>query len=179
MEPFTGEIRLFSIANYVPQYWKECDGSLLPVAEYQALFNIIGITYGGDGVNTFAVPDLRGRAILGSSKQVPLGAVSGASAHTLTSSEMPYHHHDVNVYVSPDDTKLTSTPAPNAFLSRYDVKNSGNVAEHFVEPSVPLDVKLSYHTIGTEGGSQPHENRQPFLALRYAIALFGIYPEKS
>lgn len=179
MEPFIGEIRLFSIAQFVPAYWKECDGSLLSIPEYPALFEIIGPTFGGDGRTTFAVPDLRGRAVLGSNEESPRGKASGTSTCTLTLSEMPHHSHDVNAYVSPDDSKLTSKPATNAFLSRYDVKNSPGVAEHFVEAKVPVDVRMHYNSIAAVGGSQPHENRQPFLALRYAIALQGIFPERS
>ena len=179
MEPFIGEIRLFSIVQFVPAYWKECDGSLLSILAYPPLFDLIGTTFGGDGRKTFAVPDLRGRAALGSTDPVQLGRTSGASTWTLTLGEMPHHHHDVNVYVSSDDSKLTSKPAPNAFLGRYDVKASGAVAEHFVEAKVPVDVRMHFNTIAAVGESQPHENRQPFLALRYAIALQGIFPQKS
>lgn len=186
MDPFIGEICLFSIV-YTPQGWADCDGQILPVSQYSTLFNLLGFTYGGNGKDTFALPDLRGRAVLGAgggpglSKRDP-GEVVGAETVPLSVSNLPPHNHMVSTFASNTDSKLAEVGDADHFLSRYKVKGVTNVAEHFRSPSLPgptVDVRMSPVTIGLTGGGEPHDNMQPYLTLRYCIAIEGIYPNRE
>lgn len=183
MDPFLGEICLFATA-YIPRGWVECDGRLLAIPQYPALFNVIGTLYGGDGVHNFAVPDLRGRAARGArgggqTGSDPVGTVTGTATQALTHAQIPPHGHAVSTYSVATDGQLTGVPSSKAFLSRYKVKDSTSIAEHFGPKSLPLDVSLHASTISTAGESQPHENRQPFLTMRYGISVEGIYPTRG
>jgi microcystin-dependent protein len=169
-EPFLSEIRIFSF-NYPPRGWAFCNGQLLPINQNQALFSLLGTTYGGNGQTTFALPNLQGRVPLHTGSGFTLGQTVGEEAHTLTMSEMPTHNHPVNAY---DNSNVDSNAnsAAGAFFARTadasTIYTSGN-ANSAMAPSV----------IGNTGGSQPHENRQPFLALNFCIALQGIFPSRN
>lgn len=186
MDPFIGEIRLFSII-YTPRGWADCNGQILPISQYEALFNLLGFTYGGNGKDTFALPDLRGRAVLGAgagpglSKRDP-GEVAGAETMSLSLSNLPPHHHMVSTFASNNDSKLAEVGDADHFLSRYKVKGVTNVAEHFRSAGLPgptVNVQMSPVTIGLTGGGEPHDNMQPYLSLRYCIAIEGIYPVRQ
>jgi microcystin-dependent protein len=168
-EPFIGEVQIFAGA-YAPRHWALCNGQLLPINQYQALFSLLGTTYGGNGVTTFALPDLRGRVAVhrgqgpGLSNRVQ-GERSGAVSHALALSEMPAHAH---VARASSADAVSADPSASVVPAR-----SAAGIPHWA-PSA--DTMLAPGVIGIAGGGQSHENRQPFLALNYIIALQGIYP---
>lgn len=164
-ESYIGEIRMFA-GNYAPQGWAFCDGSLLPISENDALFNLIGTTYGGDGQNTFALPDLRGRSSVHAGPGFALAQKAGEESVTLTPSQMPSHNHPASAasgggnQASPAGAVWASTPA-----KAY----AGGPANEAMAPS----------TVGSSGGSQPHDNLSPYVVVSYIISLYGIYPSPS
>lgn len=171
-EPFIGSIVLFC-GNFAPKGWATCDGQLLSIAQNSALFSILGTTFGGDGRTTFALPDLRGRVPLhpGSGPGLSpytLGQSIGVENVTLLAGQMPAHNHAV---AAPCSDGAPSTPSPvGAVAANQDqtpfYAASGTAA-------------MAPGTSTTVGGSQPHENRQPVLAINFIIALEGIYPSRS
>lgn len=174
MDPFIGEIRLLPY-NFAPVGWQDCNGALLPISENDALYALIGTTYGGDGVNTFAVPDLRGRVPIhqgtgtGLSNYV-LGQVAGSETVTLTSAQMPAHTHTVMVTSGQAATGMPSgTMEPGAISgdTMYTSDLTGITA-------FPLINTM----IGPAGGNQPHDNTMPTLTVRFCIALNGIWPSQ-
>ncbi|GLK71370.1 phage tail protein [Ancylobacter dichloromethanicus] len=183
MDPFIGEIRIFPW-NYAPVGWADCDGQFLPQSIYQPLFAIIGYTYGKRG-NDFALPNLSGRAPLGAVEEntqpnlhrVPVGTSSGAAAVKLGELTTPGHRHRLATH-NADRTKLTSTPSPSAYVGRYLLDSPPSIVESFLPGTQPQDATLSSGSIAAAGGDQPHENRQPYLALRFCIALEGLWPER-
>ncbi|ACA17875.1 Tail Collar domain protein [Methylobacterium sp. 4-46] len=176
-EPFVGQIMLFA-GNYAARGWAFCHGQLLPIAQYQALFAIIGTTYGGDGRVSFALPDLRGRVPV-SAGQAPglsnyvLGDKLGDEAVTLTQAQIPAHSHLVTV----SDAQGTQVAAAGAFLANTSDANNRPLKTH--NPAPAQSVVLNPGTIQSTGGSQPHENRQPTLVLNYLIALQGLFPARN
>lgn len=170
-QPYLGEIRIFA-GNFAPSGWAFCNGQRLQISEYETLFNLIGTTYGGDGQNTFAVPDLRGRAPVhmgqgsGLSGRT-LGETGGVETVTLTSSQMPPHHHGMlygmGTRASPVGSHLAQTPGRDF---RYATAAGSNTS-------------LAALTVDAVGGNQPHENRSPYLAVNFIISLFGIYPSPT
>ena len=169
--PFVGEIKLFG-GTFAPVGWAVCDGALLPIAEYDTLFNLIGTTYGGDGQATFALPDLRGRVPLhhgplqgGSTYQ--LGETGGVESVTLTRQQMPKHSHGFAA-----TTAVGTQPNPGNNL----MANSQGPQPYIQENP---DGNLNPKSIGETGGGGPHENRQPLLTLNFIISLFGIYPSPT
>lgn len=165
MNPYLGEIRLISF-NFAPKGWALCNGQLLPISQNQALFSILGTTYGGNGITTFALPNLQGRVPVHPSSQTSLGQSGGEEVHTLVSSEMAAHSHTA---MGSDSTADQLTPANNYWGS-----NSG--ASPYSSNS---SVTLSSAAMSTAGGGQAHENRPPFLVLNFAIALQGIFPSQA
>lgn len=168
-EAFIGQLLLVPY-NFAPQGWAMCNGQLLSIAQNTALFSLLGTTYGGDGQTTFALPDLRGRVPL-SSGQGPglsnytLGEAGGAESITLTAAQMPQHTHSANANAGdPTDTTPTNHVPAGGSTGSY------NAAANTV---------MSAGMIGPAGGSQPHENRQPYLTLNWIIALEGIFPSRS
>ncbi|WP_068613660.1 phage tail protein [Paenibacillus tuaregi] len=163
-ETFLGEIRAFS-CNYAPRGWAECNGQLLPIATNQPLFSLLGTTYGGDGVNNFALPDLRGRVPVHPGNGITLGQASGESAHTLTTQEMPAHNH----LAMGDATGSTSNDPSGK------VWGKPSSADYAAEPNTTM----SPAALGTSGGSQPHTNMQPYSVLTFCIATTGFYPPRN
>jgi microcystin-dependent protein len=162
-QPYVGEIRAVGF-NFAPAGWALCDGSLLPISEYETLFNLIGTTYGGDGQSTFALPDLRGRTPLHMSGTFPIGAVGGVETVTLTSNQIPSHSHNI---LAKTGSGNASSPS-NAYFaaSSEDQYSTGSSTGS----TLPL---------GPSGGSQPHENQSPFLCVNFIVSLFGVFPSQS
>jgi microcystin-dependent protein len=167
-QPYVGEVRMFA-GNFAPAGWQICDGSILSIAENDVLFNLIGTTYGGDGQTTFAVPDLRGRSPFhqGTSAQQTLviGQPGGAETVTLTTPQIPAHSHQL----AGSSTATGTTPSAT-------VPAAGTDGQYSTATS---NAALSSQAVGTSGGSQPHENRSPYLAINFIISLFGIYPSQG
>jgi microcystin-dependent protein len=169
-EPFLSEIRIFSF-NFPPKGWAFCNGQFLPINQNQALFALLGTTYGGNGQTNFALPNLKGRVPLHFGSEFTLGQAPGEESHTVSVQEMPMHNHFVNVYDN-SNVDSNSTNPVGAFYARpadgSTLYSSGN-ANSAMDPGV----------IGNTGGSQPHENRQPYLVLNFCIALQGIFPSPN
>ncbi|MCP1308603.1 phage tail protein [Paenibacillus tyrfis] len=162
-EPFLGEIRLFAF-TFAPEGWAFCDGQLLPISQNQALFSLLGTTYGGNGSTTFALPDLRGRVAIHRSADFTQGQTGGEVSHTLTISELPSHTHQA---IGSSDAANSVLPVNStwALADSLTYNQSGNS-------------QLSPAAISSVGGNQPHNNMQPFLVLNYCIALRGIFPPR-
>jgi len=159
---FLGEIRVFAF-DRIPKGWLACQGQLLPIAQNTALFSLLGTTYGGDGKVTFALPDLRGVAPLGTGQGFPLGMSAGETTHTLSTAEMPQHTHQASG--STQEASLAS-PAGNTWAA---VGNAFATA---------YNVQMAAQAVSTAGGSQPHANMQPYLTLSLCISISGIYPSR-
>jgi microcystin-dependent protein len=171
-EPFLAEIRLFSF-NFAPQGWAFCNGQLLPINQNQALFALLGTTYGGNGQTNFALPDLRDKVPIHFGSGFDQGQTGGEDAHTLSISEMPEHTHSVNARTPPDGSANTNNPV-GAFLS-----NSAPNELYQTGGGSPAVLAMAPGTIANVGGSQAHENRMPYLALTFCIALQGIFPAQN
>ena len=162
--PFLGEIKIISW-NFAPQGWTFCNGQFLPINQNQALFSLFGTMYGGNGQTTFALPDLRGRVPIHMGSGFTQGQAGGQEFHTLTQSEMPAHNHIVNAV---NGTSTTEGPGNN-FLATNQASLYNTTPNTTLQPA----------TVGNFGGSQPHENRQPFLVLNFIVALQGIFPSRN
>ncbi|MBD2753686.1 phage tail protein [Spirosoma validum] len=181
MEPFIGQICLFPY-NYAPRGWAFCQGQLLQINQYTALFSLLGTTYGGNGQTTFGLPDLRGRVAI-SSGQGPglgsysLGQVAGTENVTLNSNQMPSHSHAL----------MGSTDAATASTISNNVPATSNGSTEGSETPVTVNayaaannlVPANPNAIGAAGGNQGHDNMQPYLCLNYCIALEGIFPSRN
>jgi microcystin-dependent protein len=167
--PFLGEIKMFG-GSFAPQGWALCNGQLLAIAQNDALFNLIGTTYGGDGQTTFALPNLQGRIPIhmgtgaGLSPR-SLGENGGSEMETLTTNQLPLHTHQ---FIGTSSNATATSPANGlvASPSAIDLYRAGSAANQSLGPNA----------LGLAGGSQPHENTQPFLCITFIIALEGIYP---
>jgi len=168
-DPFLGEIRQAAFA-FAPRGWALCHGQLLPINQNQALFSILGTTYGGNGTSNFALPDLRGRSPAHFSATLPLGSRAGEEAHTLTVNELPSHSHSLQ-----GSTDLANSSAPVGNVTAAKGRGGKDIYAPGGSPLQPL----SPQAIATSGGSQPHENMQPFTTLTFIIALTGIFPSRS
>ena len=174
-EPFLGEIEFFAF-DFAPKGWAPCAGQLLAINQNQPLFSLLGTTYGGDGINTFALPDLRGRAPVGQGQEhslgnYPLGQAGGQETVTLTLQQIPAHGHPVGAVDKPPATTVPS-PAGNLLSlagnpSPIEMYGTGNPAP------------MSASTVANTGGGQAHDNRMPYLALNPCIAIIGEYPSRS
>lgn len=169
-EPFLSEIRMMSF-GFAPKGWALCNGQLLPINQNQALFSLLGTTYGGDGRVNFGLPDLRGRAAMHMGAGHTLGERAGEAAHTLTISELPSHTHQLNVT---NNTATQPNPGGN-FLAT----TGSSVGAVYSKNPVAFDAVLQPGSISNTGGSQPHQNMQPFLAINFSIALQGIFPSQN
>jgi microcystin-dependent protein len=164
--PFIAEIRMFA-GTFAPDGWAFCDGQLLPISQYDALFALIGTTYGGDGQSTFALPDLRGRAPVHQGTTWVLGQSTGSEQVTLTTGQLPSHAHAEAASTSPgdSDSPVGRVPARNAAGSPVYGSN--------------VDATLAAGALQAAGGSGPHANMQPYLAINFIISLFGVFPSQS
>jgi microcystin-dependent protein len=171
MPPYVGEIRLFA-GNFGPNGWMTCQGQQLPISEYDTLFTLIGTTYGGDGQETFNLPDLQGRVPVhmgqgpGIAQAYQLGDKAGVETVTLNTQQIPGHNHSFFASTaggsdaSPENALLASPPSVTMFLS-----------------STPTQT-LAPASVLSSGGSQPHDNLMPVVALQYIISLFGVFPHQ-
>jgi microcystin-dependent protein len=166
-EPFLSEIRIMSF-GYAPRGWAMCNGQFLPINQNQALFSLLGTTFGGNGQTTFALPDLRGNVPIHVGQGHTLGEKGGQQAHTVTMSEMPLHLHIANATSVP---ATAGNPATNRLLSQ------STLAALYTNPSNLTAMDPS--SISNVGGSQAHLNMQPFLVLNFCIALQGIFPSPN
>jgi microcystin-dependent protein len=180
-QPYVGQIMIFG-GNFVPAGWAQCNGQLLSIAENEVLFQLIGTTYGGDGQSTFGVPDLRGRAPLhmgqgNSLSSYIIGQAGGTESVTLTTQQIPTHNHTVTVRTG-NTTGNTSTPNNTSILSDEFQAPAGS-AFTYAANNGSNQIALAPQTIGAQGGSQPHENRQALLVLNYIISLYGVFPSQN
>ena len=166
-EPFIGEIRPVPY-NFAPAGWQLCQGQTLSISQNTALFSLLGTTYGGDGQQTFRLPDLRGRVPVGQDNGYVMGQTGGAEQVTLTASQLPIHNHVANCTDNAGDKA-----APSSAIWATD--GSGATAEYDQTP----DSTMNPAAIGSTGGGQPHENRQPYLTINFIISLFGIFPSRN
>ncbi|MGA7614706.1 MAG: tail fiber protein [Thermoanaerobaculia bacterium] len=167
-EPFLSEIRLFTF-TFAPKGWALCDGQLLPINQNQALFSLLGTTYGGNGQTNFALPDLRGRVPIHTGSGFTLGERGGEQAHTLSISELPTHTH---VASGVNATATSASPAGAFFAT------SPTALGSVYGPPSNL-VATNAASVANAGGSQAHLNMQPYLTLSFGIALQGIFPSPN
>jgi microcystin-dependent protein len=174
MDPFIGQLMLVCF-NYAPQGWMFCDGSLLPISQYQVLFSLLGTTFGGNGTTTFALPDLRGRVPVGAALSgggqsltpYQMGEVGGSETVTLNITQMPTHSHSVVT----NDSSQTQNTSSNHYLG-----GGGRTPVYAAQAGTTT---LARDAVSAIGGNLPHENRQPFLAMNWIIAVNGIWPPRS
>jgi len=165
-EPFVGEIRMFG-GNFPPSGWAFCSGQLMPISENDTLFNLIGTTYGGDGQETFGLPDLQGRIPIHQGSGFVIGQKAGEESVTLTTNQIPGHSHvptcqSTNAPASPPANGVwATTPSQLIYSSNA--------------PATPMNAGIS--TIA--GGSQPHDNMMPYLVVSFIISLFGVFPSQN
>ena len=186
MDPLIGEIRAFGF-SFNPSQWLVCNGQLLPIQQYSALFSIIGIAYGGNGTTNFALPNLQGSIVNGTG-QMPggenytVGETGGSTGVALTTDTIPAHNHGFNG-ASNTVVATGTTPATGAYLSNSISKaNSGataGVIGRSYAPATPApNGVLNPASIGFSGGNQPHDNMMPYLAITYCIAIQGVFPSR-
>ncbi len=187
-EPFVGEIEAVGF-NFAPVNWALCQGQLLPISQYTALFSLLGTTYGGDGRTTFALPDLRGRVAVGQGNGFIMGQIGGTTSATLQIINLPPHNHTASTTVTVTGTAgipavntdgTTDTPASNAVLARMSRNNQYSTATPNVTMTAgPITANASATTtVGMTGGGQPFSIMQPYQVVNYIIALNGIFPSR-
>ncbi|MBK7393690.1 MAG: phage tail protein [Chloracidobacterium sp.] len=165
-DPFLSEIRLMSF-SFPPRGWALCDGLLLPINQNQPLFSLLGTTYGGNGQTNFALPDLRGRTPIHVGSGHPLGERAGAQTHTLSIGELPAHTHVVN---ATSNNATATVPSNSLGYARSGTLMYGPAAS---------PVAMSPNAVSNAGGSQAHQNMQPYLTINFCIALQGIFPSQN
>ncbi|HBR55604.1 MAG TPA: phage tail protein [Flavobacteriaceae bacterium] len=171
MEPFLGQIQAFGF-NFAPRGWSKCEGQLLPISQWTALFSLLGTTFGGDGRTTFGLPDLRSRSIVGMGQgpgldNITWGEKGGNYTHTLTTQQMPSHAHSVQVAVN---SGAGDEANPTSFIASH--------AGGFSEEST-ANAHLGGVTSQNVGGNQPYNTRNPFLGINVCIAMVGIFPSRN
>ncbi|HJT65251.1 MAG TPA: tail fiber protein [Pyrinomonadaceae bacterium] len=170
-EPFLSEIRIFSF-NFPPKGWALCNGQLLPINQNQALFSLLGTTYGGNGQTNFALPNLQGRAPISFGSGFNLGEAGGEIAHTVTMSEMPTHTHFTTqnmAVVGPNSNATQGVPTGNYWANDGKANFTTGASNAVMGPTAVTNV----------GGNQAHTNMQPYLVLNFCIALQGIFPSQT
>ncbi|GLU88311.1 tail fiber protein [Agromyces sp. NBRC 114283] len=164
-DPFIGEIRRVAF-KFAPKGWLPCDGRILSIQNNQALYALLGATYGGNGVTTFALPDLRGRSPIGVGSSIPWGAVLGEESHALTQNEMPMHTHQVTA----TNAAAAGTSPAGAVWAQTEQAAYGTGS---------ATTQLRQSAVTSVGANQRHENRPPFLVVNYIIATQGIFPSRN
>ncbi|KIA96129.1 hypothetical protein OC25_03255 [Pedobacter kyungheensis] len=174
-DQYLGEVSIVSF-NFAPRGWAMCNGQLLPIQQNQALFSILGTTYGGNGVTTFALPDFRGKVPMHWGNNIVLGQTGGAATHTLTTAEMPQHAH----LVTPGEVKAKTGTVANqtAPENNYFAENTAETKRFTNVPDTSMG-NIAPITTAVIGGSQPHTNMQPYTVLNFIIALQGIFPSRN
>lgn len=166
-QPYLGEIRTAGF-NFAPVGYLPCDGRLLPISQYDALYNLLGTTYGGDGVQTFGLPDLRGRIPLHTGSGFPLGQVAGSETVTLLPTQIPTHIHQANG----GGGAAASTPAAN-------LPGATTAGQELYAPTGGDLVPFAASAVAPAGGGQPHDNMMPFQVINFIIAVEGVYPSQN
>src|SRR5689334_21596153 len=164
--PFIGEIRMFA-GNFAPVGWAFCNGAIIPIDQNDALFNLIGTTYGGDGQTTFALPNLQSRVPVHVGPGFALGQSGGTESVTLTVSQIPAHSHVAQAFSQAGDS---ASPANSVWSLETTLLSYDNTAPNLA---------LAPAAIGSSGGSQPHDNMVPFLVINFILSLFGVFPSQS
>jgi microcystin-dependent protein len=180
-DPFLGQITIFA-GNFAPRNWAFCDGQLLSINQNQALFAILGTTYGGDGRTTFGLPDLRGRVAIGKGQgaglsSYPLGSRGGQERVTLVETQIPSHDHTAASVANAVMPAGNSNDAVNNFWADDAGVSSGTY--HTGPANAEMNASAISTTVNNAGGGQNHENRQPYLAMNYIIALQGLFPSRN
>ena len=165
-QPYNGEIRMFA-GNFAPAGWMFCDGQILPISEFAVLFTLIGTTYGGDGQQTFALPDLRGRLPIHQGSGFTLAQNGGVETVTVTVQQLPVHTHPM----------VASTGGGNVNTPKNNVTAASPSVTLYIQDAV--DSPWAVGAVSPAGGSQPHDNLQPYLAINFIISLFGIFPSQT
>ncbi|WP_110188495.1 phage tail protein [Pokkaliibacter plantistimulans] len=188
-DSFTGEIRSFAF-KFAPQDWAFCDGALLNISQYQMLYAIINTVFGGDGRNTFAIPNLTQRAIAhpnmtanGAVVDITLGQYGGSNSVTVNVNELPAHTHTLHRQNVPGDfTNKSSAPSTSSYLSSYTYRSGSGPYTYTQLTALEKDglpnTVINPATIGNTGGTQAHENRQPYLPLNMCICFNGAWPSR-
>jgi microcystin-dependent protein len=176
--PYVGEIRMFG-GNFPPNGWMTCDGQLLAISEFDTLFNLIGTTYGGDGQNTFALPNLAARLPIhigsNGTTNYTLAQNGGVSSVNLTLNQIPVHTHPV---IADNNGATTGNPS-NAYYANSSPAMLFTVPNGSQNPDPPRFRNFNPGVLAVQGGSQPHDNLQPFQAITFIISLFGIFPSQN
>jgi microcystin-dependent protein len=165
-QPYVGEIRMFA-GNFAPAGWNFCDGTLLPISDFETLFNLIGTTYGGDGQSTFGVPDLRGRLPIHLGNGFTLAQNGGVETVTLTVAQIPAHSHAL---LASTNSAASNSPTNNV---------TGAVGAIQIYRNATPASPMSNLAMSSTGGTQPHNNFQPYLCVDFIISLFGIFPSQT
>lgn len=177
MDYYLGEIRIFSF-GMIPSGWHVCDGTILPVQQNQALFALIGNKYGGNGTTNFALPDLRGRTLVGSDQrnlEYNIGKQGGLESATLTSTNVPIHTHSMEMANTPGAVGIsTNRPA----IPTTPATVSPAVSANIYTTDISSSTFLAADTLDSAGGSTPHNNMQPFQVISYCIAIQGLWPSR-
>jgi len=179
--PFLGEIRVFA-GNFAPRAWAFCAGQLLPISQNDALYALLGTTFGGDGQVTFGLPDLRGRVAIGQGtgpglSSYVIGQESGTESVTLNTNQIPSHNHSLVAWNLP---ATSATPGPGLGLGAPGLSHTGQQELFYLNTSgSPASPALPADTIMPAGGNQPHNNQAPSLVLNYIIALEGVFPSRN
>lgn len=175
--PYLSEIKICSF-GFAPQGWAQCNGQQLPINQNQALFSLLGTTYGGNGQTTFALPDLRGRTSMHIGGGHIQGEKAGEEAHTLTVSELPQHIHFLQGLAAQATLAGGAIPGPGKSLAQGAAATNPISDVNLYGTGAP-NIPMSAASISNTGGSQPHENRQPYLVLNHCIALIGVFPSRN
>lgn len=165
-QPYVGEIRMFA-GNFAPSGWMFCEGQLLPISENETLFQLIGTTYGGDGQDTFSLPDMRGRIPIHQGNNFILAETGGAEEITLTVNQIPAHSHP---FLVSSGSATSANPSNNLVAKTND-------ADVYYEDTPNQNMRTQ--AVSSVGGSQPHTNFQPYLCIDFIISLFGIFPSPT
>jgi microcystin-dependent protein len=178
-QPFIGEIRAFGF-QFAPTNWAFCNGQLLAIAQFDALFAVIGTTYGGDGQATFALPNLQGQVPMhwgngAGGFNTTIGQVQGVTNVTLTQAQTPQHSHVITVVEEASGGVVEKTPNPSS-VTWLGTSNPDGL---WTDTSPTLSPQFAPNTISTVGGSQPHDNMQPYLAINFCMCLNGIFPSRN